>query len=293
MKAEFSPLVSICIPTYNGQDFLLEALDSAIVQTYKNLEIIISDDNSQDNTIDIVESFKSKTDIAMHIVHHQPKGIGANWNNCVRNANGDYIKFLFQDDVLEPNCITKMVSLAIAHPKVGLVYCKRAFLYETTTPQIASFIAYYGDLHRYWDGFIVIEGVLSGRTYLKDPQFLNSPKNKLGEPTNVLLRRDCFERVGFFSEELEQALDSDYWYRVMTAFDIGFIDEPLVKFRLHEAQASNVNKHRVIPDKDLVYKRYYDYLFTYLHPKNKLKLLKLYHPVFRTLVKIKRFFYVL
>ena len=288
-----NPLVSICIPTYNGELYIAEALESAIQQTYSNLEIVVTDDASKDATLKIVEGFRSKTSIPIFIYPHEPTGIGANWNYCVSKANGAYIKFLFQDDVIAPTCITKMMALALTDSKIGFVYCRRAFLFETLTPQIESFIAYYRDLHRYWDNFIVREGVLSGTTYLKDPQFLNSPKNKIGEPPNVLLRRDCFERIGYFSEELQQALDSDYWYRVMTMFDIGFIDEALVKFRLHKAQASTINKQRVIPDKDLVYRRYYDYLFGYLHPKCQLKLLKLYHPVFKTLVKIKRFFYVL
>lgn len=292
MITESAPLVSICIPTYNGEAYIVEALESAINQTYPNLEIVVTDDASSDKTLQIVERFKAKTAIPIYIYKHTPSGIGANWNYCVLKSRGIYIKFLFQDDFLEPTCISKMMALALTNSKIGLVYCRRTFLYETLSPQIESFIAYYGDLHKCWDNFGVSEGVLSGKTYLKDLQFLNSPKNKVGEPPNVLLKRDCFDQIGYFSEELQQALDSDYWYRVMTKFDVGFIDEPLVKFRLHKAQASNVNKQRDIPDKDLVYRRYYDYLFGYLHRKNKLKLLKLYHPVFKTLVTIKRFFYV-
>jgi hypothetical protein len=90
---------------------------------------------------------------------------------------------------------------------------------------------------------------------------------------------------------LQQALDSDYWYRVMTRYDVGFIDAELASFRLHDTQASRLNKQRNIPDTDLVYERYYDYLFAYLHPKNKWKLLKLYHPFFKILVRLKRFLY--
>jgi GT2 family glycosyltransferase len=209
----------------------------------------------------------------------------------VQHARGQYIKFLFQDDVLAPDCIARMVAMAEAHPKVGLVYSKRAFLYDTLSPKLEDFISYYSDLHRYWADFKVYEGVLSGRTYLKDRQFMNSPKNKIGEPTNVLLRRDCFDTIGYFSEDLQQALDSDYWYRVMTCYDIGFIDAELASFRLHDAQASILNKQRAIPDAHLVYKHYYTYLYRYLHPKNQWKLLKLYHPFFKTLVGLKRLIY--
>ncbi|WP_299276328.1 glycosyltransferase family 2 protein [uncultured Psychroserpens sp.] len=284
------PLVSICIPTYNGEAYIEEALTSAIEQDYPNLEIIVSDDDSKDNTVAIVKSYEEKTNIPIHIYRHQPKGIGANWNHAVRQSNGEFIKFLFQDDALNPQCISKMMTL-MNNPKVGLVYCKRDFIYKELTPKLEDFISYYGELHQYWEDFKVTQGVLDGKQYLKDRQFLNSPKNKIGEPTNVLLRTSCFERVGYFDEVLQQVLDSDYWYRVMPYYHIGFVNESLAHFRLHDQQASSVNKQREIPDKDLVYRRYYKHLLRYLHPKNKLKLLKLYHPFFKFLVKIKRGFY--
>lgn len=285
------PLVSICIPTYNAAIYIAEAMDSAIAQTYSNLEIVVSDDASKDNTLSIIKSYKNKITIPIYVYEHEHKGIGANWNYCVTQAKGDYIKFLFQDDVLKPNCILKMMEMALANPSVGLVYCKREFIYQRLTTKLKDFISYYGNLHEYWDKIIVSQGILSGKTYLKDKHLLNSPKNKIGEPTNVLLAKTCFDTVGWFNEELQQALDSDYWYRVMCYYDVGFIDDFLVNFRLHDKQASNINKKREIPDKDLLYKQYYKYLFWQLHAKNKFKLLKLYHPVFKALVTLKHKLY--
>jgi glycosyltransferase involved in cell wall biosynthesis len=285
------PLVSICIPTYNGETYIVEALESAIKQTYSNLEIIVSDDDSSDDTLKRIDAYQSKTVIPIKIHHHTPSGIGANWNNCVTKANGDYIKFLFQDDVLEPNCILKMMDLAITNPQLGMVYCKRNFIYTQLTPKLKKFIEYYSNLHMYWDDVKVETGILSGKTYLKDRQLLNSPKNKIGEPTNVLLKKSCFDKVGYFNETLEQTLDSEYWYRVMCYYDVGFIDRPLVKFRLHEKQASVINKQRDIPDNNLIYKLYYKDLFWHLHPSNQWKLLKLFHPFLKTLVSIKHYFY--
>jgi glycosyltransferase involved in cell wall biosynthesis len=289
-KVEY-PLVSICIPTYNGAIYIEEAMQSAISQTYSNLEIIVSDDASKDGTLAIIERFKSKTKIPITIVTHKPQGIGANWNNSIRHSKGQYIKFLFQDDVLLPNCIATMMTMAIEYPNAGLIYSKRTFICENITSEIEQFIAYYGPIHRHWDNLEVKQGVLSGKRYLKDKAFLNSPKNKIGEPTNVLLKKECFDTISFFSETLQQTLDSNYWYRVMRKYDIAFIDEILVKFRLHDNQTSSINKHRDIPDSQLMYKEYYDKLFWYLHPKSQLKLLKLYHPIFKMLVAIKRSFY--
>ena len=108
-----SPLVSICIPTYNGDIYIKECLNSAINQTYENIEIIISDDNSQDNTMNICNTILSKTNIDYKIItNNSSGGVADNWNNSIKYSSGQYIKMLFQDDYLYPDCIEKMISLA-------------------------------------------------------------------------------------------------------------------------------------------------------------------------------------
>lgn len=113
-----SPLVSICIPTFNGAAFIEEAMESALSQTYSNLEIVVSDDHSSDETITKIESFRNQTKIPIFIYHHEPHGIGANWNYCVSKAHGDYIKFLlyksYYDHLfwqLHPNNQWKLLKL--------------------------------------------------------------------------------------------------------------------------------------------------------------------------------------
>ena len=143
------PLVSICIPTYNGSVYIAEALQSALSQTYQNLEIVVSDDASTDETLAIVQSYVDKTDVPFRVVHHVPNGIGANWNNCIKNATGVYIKFLFQDDILHPTCVTELVSILEANPNLGLVGCKRDFI-VTNTPsdEIKRWIDKYENLQQ-------------------------------------------------------------------------------------------------------------------------------------------------
>ncbi len=271
------PLVSICIPTYNGEKFLLEALESIRFQTYKNIEVVISDDASIDSTLDIVESFSKQTDIPIQVHNHKPQGIGENWNNCVRNANGKYIKFLFQDDVLKSECIEKMVFLAEKNKKIGLVYCKRSVLCDENNELHQQWINRYGILHESWHNMnIANEDIRSGKDYLKDLNLFMFPKNKIGEPTAVLLRKDCFKKAGYFNTDLKQTLDIEYWLRVMKYFKIGFIDEELISFRLHNEQASVINKKEIIPDYDILSRMYYRNLFWYLNPKYQWKLFRKY-----------------
>lgn len=286
MKTD-KPLVSICIPTYNGELFIEECLTSAIHQTYDNLEIIVSDDASSDNTLSIVNTLKQNTDIPIHVFNHKPSGIGANWNNCVKHAKGDYIKFLFQDDMLYPNCIETLMALMASETNVGMVYAKRKFIYKEKTESISQFEDFYGDLHLHWSEIEVIQGVLDGRQYLKDKSFLNAPKNKIGEPTSVLLSKQCFEKVGYFRQDLKQALDCEFWYRLMPFYKIGFVDEVLSSFRLHDVQASAINKSKKINETETLYNIYYNSLLPYLHILCRRKLQKRFHPIISRLYKLK------
>ncbi len=268
------PLVSICIPTFNGAKYLEEALESIEKQTYQNFEVVVSDDASQDSTLEIVRKFKKKIDSPVTITSHKPSGIGANWNNCVKYAKGIYIKFLFQDDILEPTCIEEMVNLAETDNEIGMVYCKRSFLFEEGKKRYENWLRNYKDLHIYWKGLHITEGVIVGKTYLKDRNIFSFPENKIGEPTAVLLRKECFVNIGGFSTSFKQALDIEYWLRVMKVYKIGFIDKRLVYFRLHKEQATQINKTQGIQEGRLLLKFQLRNLFWDVHPKVAWKLLK-------------------
>lgn len=267
-------LVSICIPTYNGEKYIEEALHSAINQTYKNIEIIISDDDSQDNTLEIIQNVLGETKIPYHIYNHVPKGIGANWNNCIRKANGEYIKFLFQDDLLSTDCIEKMVALAVLDNKVGMVYCKRIILHDTNNPGHLQWIQNCGILHKYWKNINVKEGIIDGKEYLSDLNLLFKNENKFGEPTAVLLNKRVFKKIGYFDESLKQSLDIEYWYRVMKYFKVAFIDKELVSFRLHSQQATFINEKNKVDEKQALEKRIYNLIFWQLHPERRWKIFK-------------------
>jgi len=268
------PLVSICIPTYNGAKFLEEALESVFEQTYKNIEIVVSDDASSDDTLKIVNSFKEGSNIPFYIYNHKADGIGSNWNNCVKKSNGEYIKFLFQDDVLFPTCVERMVAIAITNKEVGLVYCLREIIFDTNKNDYSEWLNLYEYLHTGWDSLNLFEGIDSGKSYLKDKNLLDKPNNKIGEPPAVLLNKKCFEKVGYFNTQLSQTLDFEYWYRLMPHYYVGFVNEKLIKFRLHKNQASITNKRKKTKDKKLMPKMMIKNIFWYLHVKQKYYLLK-------------------
>lgn len=244
--------VSICIPIFNGERFLEECLLSVKNQTFKDFEIVFSDDKSTDLSLNIVEKFlRDSSWIKSKVVINDIRGIGENWNNCLRNASGEFIKFLFQDDLLESTCLEKMVDFLDLNNNVALVGSKRSFIvsHNNVSSNINEWIKTYSDLQKEFriDG----EFFLFDQSLFKRLDFLEIPRNKIGEPSTVMFRKEVIEKVGFFRNDLEQSLDYEYWYRILKYYNIAILDEKLVKFRLHPQQATIVNKNRSIQDYDI------------------------------------------
>jgi len=103
--------------------------------------------------------------------------------------------------------------------------------------------------------------------------FLSFPDNKIGEPTAVLLRSSIFIKTGFFRTDLFQLLDVEFWFRIMKYYKIGFVNEELVSFRLHENQAAKKNSENKISDYHNFYHILYHNYFRFLHTSLQWKLI--------------------
>lgn len=274
-------LVSICIPTYNGSEFIAEAMESAIVQTYPKLEIVVSDDASKDETLQLIESYKHKTKHPIYIHNHEPSGIGANWNNCLRHARGRYIKFLFQDDILLPTCIQEMVEILENDNSVALVASKREFIVEPSflNEDSEKWIEVYGDLQRMLN--LPIDNNISyiDASLFRSIEFFRSPLNKIGEPSVVLFKKEIIQEFGFFRENLKQVLDYEFFYRLLKKYRIAVVNKELVQFRLHDKQTTFINKDNNSYGVDhAIFERIiYDEYFRYLSPGKKKELLRKYN----------------
>ncbi|WP_242155182.1 glycosyltransferase family 2 protein [Aestuariivivens sediminis] len=272
------PLVSICIPTFNGATYIAETMESALAQTYTNLEIVVSDDASKDDTLEIVEGYKAKTKTPIYIYHHQPRGIGANWNHCVKQAKGKYIKFLFQDDVLLPICVEEMVKVIESKKGLGLVACKREFIisFENETSELQEWLKKYGDLQKNIAYYKQNDGnaMVLDKSIFKSPTFLMSPLNKIGEPTTFIFRKNLIDKVGWFREDLKQVLDYEFCNRILKQEEIVIINVALCKFRLHSNQATQLNKGKDAADYTTYFELIENDYFWYLGRKKQLQLLR-------------------
>jgi len=229
-----SPLVSVIIPTYNRAHLLGRAIQSVLNQTYQDFELIIVDDASSDNTEEVVKSFHD--DRIKYIRHDENKGAGAARNTGIKAARGEYIAFQDDDDKWLPNKLEKQVKvLEDSPPEIGVVYTdfQRFDKKSENKPKMVKVMRISGDIH----------GAL-----LED--------NFIGTPT-VLVKKQCFEKVGMFDEELPQLEDWELWIRISKYYHFRYIKEPLVdSYEVAGGISSNAPAHIVA--RELILKKHFE-----------------------------------
>ena len=238
MREARAPLVSICLPTFNGAKWIRESLNSALRQTYENTEIIVVDDGSTDDTVDQVRSINDRR-INLH-TNERNIGLTRNWNKCLELARGEFIKFLHQDDVLYPHCVESMMSLFFKYNGIGLVFSARDILVDQNLDEefARKWMRNCESLHKCFESL----GEFNSRRHL----FLQHMRkgfqgNWIGEPSSVLVSKECFRRLGKFNTRLHQVCDVEMWLRVTYFYNIGFIEDKLTAYRIHDKSATFTN----------------------------------------------------
>lgn len=225
-----APSVSICIPSYNAGRWIHSAVRSALAQTFEDFELIVVDNASDDDTVEVVEAFD---DERITIVRN-PMNIGAtrNFNLCVARARATLVKFLHADDQLYPDCLERMTQVINGEPRVGLVFSPRHVIVDDPDDSLtATWVGRYGTLHR---PFGELAPVSSGRELFQRWIQFGIHDNLIGEPSVVLVRRECFEHVGLFDPRLTISTDIEMWLRILLEYDVGFVPEPLSAYRHHQ-----------------------------------------------------------
>jgi len=215
--------VSVCLPTYNGADYIEEALRSILNQTYQDFELVVVDDGSTDATLDIVHSF---SDPRIQ-VHRNPErlGIPANWNRCLELAAGEFVCVFHQDDVMQPDNLQRKVHLLSADESVGFVHSAVSPLVDASAPSFTVD----------WFETATEDGVWDGLEYFRT---LLLRGNRICAPT-VLARRHALLEQGRFDQDLGFACDYAMWLKLCVTRRVGFLARPLVGYRWHSDNASH------------------------------------------------------
>lgn len=203
-----SPLVSICMPAYNTGPYIGEAIQSCLDQTYNMWELIIWDDGSTDNTLDVTRSFN---DYRIIVGSNGHKGVSNARNRCLDLCCGEIIARMDSDDTQHPTRIAKSVKMLLENPE-PIVTCRMQGLKD-------------GKLFPYSNGKM-------NPSLYWEADLKANPVN-----ASIVAMKEVYDRVGGFNEELVSAEDGDWNFRALKHYDNWqFIDEYLYTYRRHPSQ---------------------------------------------------------
>jgi glycosyltransferase involved in cell wall biosynthesis len=226
--------ISVCIPVYNGERWLGDAIQSVLGQTRSDFELLIVDNHSSDGSLEVAADAARRDDRVRVVENITTVGAVPNHNRCLELVQGDLVKFLHHDDLLRDDCLERMAAVFEENPSVGLVFSRREILLDDPDdPAAQQWKHEHEVLHA---GFGRLDAVNDGRALLRrylptfgEPEFANW----IGEPSAVMLRRSAVDRIGGFDERVRQSFDIELWVRLLASHDVGFIDDALVAFRHH------------------------------------------------------------
>lgn len=220
-------LVSVVIPVYNVEQYIEEALTSVLNQRYKNLEIIIVDDQSPDQSIELIKS--NFDDPRIQIIEQKNRGLAGARNTGIRHAKGRYVAFLDSDDHWQDNKLEQHIAFMSQHPDYGVSFCSSMFIDEQSQP-----------LGR-------LQQPKKKQNYKASDIFCRNP---IGNGSVPVIQKKILDQIGFksadkshtqyFDESLKQSEDIDCWTRIaiLTGTKFHYIDQPLTNYRLNSGGLS-------------------------------------------------------
>ncbi len=211
-----APKISVIIPTYNREKYILETLASVFAQSYSDYEIIVVDDGSTDGSKKLLTPIIKEK--GLRLLEQENAGVSAARNRGVASAKGELIAFLDSDDIFHPEKLAKQIALLEANPQLGFVHSN--FRKFNDSGQELGF----RDMSRF-----------QGNVY---PQILQEWSALMALPT-LLMPKKVFEEVGGFDEEIHWGEDIDLYFRVAKNYDLGLLPEVLCQVRVHSGTASS------------------------------------------------------
>lgn len=226
MEVINQPLVSVIVVTYNSSKFVLETLESVRKQTYSNIELIITDDCSTDNTLEICECWiKENSDSFVYtniITSKKNTGIPSNCNRGVKRSRGEWVKFIAADDYLLERCIDDNLFFIKENPEAKFVVsnllemnCSGVLIEKTN--EINKGLLFYFSAKTFASQL---------KAYIRWPEFLNSP--------TFFINRDLLKEINYFDEDYRIYEDMPLIYRVnLKGYRLYYMDKKTVKYRVH------------------------------------------------------------
>jgi len=205
------PIVSVIIPALNAAEWIGETLQSILAQSFREFEVIVVDGGSADDTLSITKGFGK----SVKLICKPHSGKSASRNAGIYAAQGEYIAFIDADDLWLPKKLELQLQMFIRNPNLSWVYCDGYLFEGKSTKNIMTF----GSMSHLHSGDILCPLLLN--------DFIPSP--------TPVIRYKIIDEIGYFNETLlrREPEDWDMWLRIAAHYPIGFVNRPLVRYRLH------------------------------------------------------------
>jgi len=200
----------VIIPTFNAGNYIAETIQSVLNQTYRNYEVIVVDDGSTDNTLDVLKRFEAR----IKLLTKSNGGPASARNLGIKNSTGEFIAFQDSDDLWTEDKLDKQVTFLEKHPEVGLLFSEAIMFTEE-------------------EGEKKIQRKIG---YIVNPSFCNLLYGNCIPNLTVIIRRSCIDKIGLLNEskELIAVEDYEYWLRIAKTFPIAGMPGPLAYYRIRE-----------------------------------------------------------
>ena len=220
-----SKLISVIIPTYNCGAYIKEALDSVFAQTFTDYEVIVVDDGSTDKTREVIGRFGDK----VRYIYQENKGVSAARNTGIKNAAGRFIAFLDADDVWLARKLELQMRAIAESDSIGIVTCGLFCVRGKDDIEREVIPTNYADKDSLIEELCCDPGIF------------------FGAGSAVLVRRECFQRLGFFDETLYAAEDWEMCLRIARSYQVRSVQLPLLEYRARNGSAvSGQNAERFL-----------------------------------------------
>jgi glycosyltransferase involved in cell wall biosynthesis len=219
------PLVSVCIPTYNRPEYLRRAVESCLAQTLPDFEIIITDNSTNDETAALARKWADP-----RIRYYKNEGnVGpvASSNRAVSLAQGRYIKFLMDDDLLKPRCLELMAQGLDKYPMAGVAMAPMDLIDQDDRRIFPRFYVFQRMHYRY--RYQIGDELINRRRILHDFLTRDYPCTV---PSGIMFRAEALRRAGPFTVEADFAGDLEMCMKLATEWDFYYVDEVLSSWRL-------------------------------------------------------------
>ncbi len=214
------PLVSVIIPAFNAQSLIADTLDSILAQTYRNLEIIVVDDGSTDNTAAIVRGYRERV---RYYYQENSGGCAVPRNTGIKYSSGDFLCFMDADDLMAPDRVTRQIEFMKRYPEVGVVFCD----YRNFNEQGPYRDSHFQTCPRLWSQLRN-----QGELTINNPCALLAQEN-FGCAGSCLIRRDILKIVSAFEPSLKACEDFHFYFQAARYVRMGVINEVGMMRRLH------------------------------------------------------------